>query len=202
MVLSDNDIRKLSRDFSLISPFVDSQYRPGVISYGLSSSGYDVRLAPRLLLASDPYGVLSQNEARKLVEPSQRIIDPKRNNAWAFQDEIPLNQDGSFEIPPHGFALGESVETIRMPDNLMAVCFGKSTYARCGLILNVTPLEPGWTGTITLEISNTTDLPARVYANEGIVQLVFHRLTKACGKSYAGKNGKYQNQHGITLPKS
>lgn len=195
-VLSDRQIAALGE--AHISPIVlDAQRNPGRISHGVSSYGYDVRLAPRLRVTREPSRAFTGG-----------MIDPKSPSltAQCFDEEIVPSRDIKtgdefFVLPPHGFALGESLEIVRVPRDLMVICFNKSTYARCGIIVNVTPLEPEWEGTITLELSNTTPHPARVYANEGIAQLVFLRADQVCGVSYADKRGKYQNQRGITLPK-
>ena len=186
-VLCDSQIREFVR----IEPFEPSVKRPGRISYGVSSYGYDVRVGTRF----------------KIFTPTPRhgdiaVVDPKR-----FSDdmmvEVDTKQTGSeyVIIPPNSFALCETVEVIEVPRDVLAICVGKSTYARCGLIVNVTPLEPEWRGRVTLEISNTTPLPARVYANEGIAQLVFLKASMVCEKSYADKAGKYQDQKGLTLPR-
>ena len=186
-VLCDSQIRRLVR----IEPFEDAEKRPGRISYGVSSYGYDVRVGSRF----------------KIFTPTPRhgdvaVVDPKR-----FSDDFMVEVDTAKTgteyviIPPNSFALCETVEFVEVPRDVLAICVGKSTYARCGLIVNVTPLEPEWRGRITLEISNTTPLPARVYANEGIAQLVFLRAEMACERSYADKGGKYQDQEGLTLPK-
>jgi dCTP deaminase len=186
-LLADSQIRKEVR----IDPFEESVKRPGRVSYGLSSYGYDVRVGTRF----------------KIFTPTPRtggitVVDPK-----AFTDDLFVEVDTKARgvdhivIPPNSFALCETVEFIEVPRDMLVVCLGKSTYARCGLIVNVTPLEPEWRGRVTLEISNTTPLPARVYANEGIAQLVFIRGEKVCEKSYADKGGKYQDQAGLTLPR-
>jgi dCTP deaminase len=155
---------------------------PGVLSYGLTSYGYDARLGTRFKIFHNAWG---------------SIIDPKAMDPKAFVDfegEVCI-------IPPNSFVLGETVETFEIPRDVLAVCVGKSTYARCGLIVNVTPLEPEWRGKVTVEISNTTPLPAKVYANEGIMQILFFSAEDLCEVSYADKKGKYQNQNGLTLPK-
>ncbi|HZW09421.1 MAG TPA: dCTP deaminase [Phycisphaerales bacterium] len=188
-VLCDSQIRELIR----IEPFEAAQKRPGRISYGVSSYGYDVRVGTRF----------------KVFTPTPRhgdvaVVDPKR-----FSDEMMVEVDVGERpadkryviIPPNSFALCETVEYIEVPRDVLVICVGKSTYARCGLIVNVTPLEPEWRGRVTLEISNTTPLPARVYANEGIAQLVFLKAEMVCERSYADKAGKYQDQEGLTLPK-
>jgi dCTP deaminase len=186
-VLSDRQIRALIR----IEPFEESRKRPGKVSYGLSSYGYDVRVGAKF----------------KIFTPTPRtggiaIVDPKKFSDDLFV-EVDCMERGADHIiiPPNSFALCETVEWFDIPRDILVLCVGKSTYARCGLIVNVTPLEPEWRGKITLEISNTTPLPAKVYANEGIAQLVFLRGEEVCEKSYADKAGKYQDQGGLTLPK-
>ncbi|MBL8876349.1 MAG: dCTP deaminase [Phycisphaerae bacterium] len=188
-VLSDRQIRKLVK----IEPFEDAKKRPGKISYGVSSYGYDVRVGTHF----------------KIFTPATHsgdiaVVDPK-----AFSDDMMIEVDVASRpadkqyviIPPNSFALCETVEYLDVPRDVLAICVGKSTYARCGLIVNVTPLEPEWRGKVTLEISNTTPLPARVYANEGVAQLIFLQADDICEKSYADKGGKYQDQGGLTLPK-
>ncbi|MFG0327557.1 MAG: dCTP deaminase [Phycisphaerales bacterium JB037] len=186
-VLSDKQIRERVT----IKPFEPATKRPGKISYGVSSYGYDVRVGPRF----------------KIFTPSPAtgdiaVVDPK-----AFTDEMMVEVDaekngkGYVIVPPNSFALCETVEYIAVPRDVLVICVGKSTYARCGIIVNVTPLEPEWRGKVTLEISNTTPLPARIWANEGIAQLVFLQADQVCETSYADKAGKYQDQEGLTLPK-
>ncbi len=192
-VLCDTQIRELIG----IKPLADSAKRPGTISYGVSSYGYDVRVGSKF----------------KIFTPTPRgggmaVVDPKQ-----FDDRFMVEVDVSEAdigdacaadhviIPPNSFALCETVETFDIPRDVLVLCVGKSTYARCGLIVNVTPLEPEWRGKVTLEISNTTPLPAKVYANEGIAQLVFLKADRVCAVSYADKAGKYQDQTGLTLPK-
>ncbi|MCG3123510.1 MAG: dCTP deaminase [Phycisphaerales bacterium] len=188
-VLADFQIR----DQVKIEPFETAQKRPGRISFGVSSYGYDVRVGTHF----------------KIFTPTPRtgdiaVVDPK-----SFSDDMMVEVDVATKpadkqyviIPPNSFALCETVEYLEIPRGVLAICVGKSTYARCGLIVNVTPLEPEWRGKVTLEISNTTPLPARVYANEGIAQLVFLRGDQVCKVSYADKAGKYQDQGGLTLPK-
>jgi dCTP deaminase len=164
-----------------IEPFADSAVRPGVISYGVSSYGYDVRVGRQFKVFTNVYGV---------------IVDPKNFAANAFVD---IEGDYCI-IPPNSFALAETVEYIEVPRDILCVCLGKSTYARCGIIVNVTPLEPEWRGKVTIEISNTTPLPAKIYAGEGIAQILFLRAEKVCQTSYGDKRGKYQDQKGLTLP--
>lgn len=178
----DNWIRKHALEERMISPFEDKQVREGVISYGVSSYGYDLRIA---------------DEFRIFTNLNTTIVDPKNFDPHSladFRGEVCI-------IPPNSFALGRSVEYFRIPANVMTICVGKSTYARCGIITNVTPLEPGWEGYVTLEISNTTPLPAKIYANEGIAQVLFFESDQPCDTSYADKSGKYQAQTGVTLPK-
>jgi len=168
----------------MIEPFVDGQVREGAISYGVSSYGYDMRVAPEFRIFTNVLSV---------------IVDPKNFDARSF-----VEFDGDVCIvPPNSFALARSVEYFRIPRNVLTICLGKSTYARCGIITNVTPFEPEWEGFVTLEISNTTPLPARIYANEGICQVLFFEADNddICQTSYADKKGKYQKQTGVTLPK-
>lgn len=182
-VLCDNQIRRLIG----IEPFEENVKRPGRVSYGVSSYGYDIRVG---------------SVFRIFTNVNSAIIDPKAFSERSFVtvDTQETGQDHVL-IPPNSFALCETVETIVMPRGFLAVCVGKSTYARCGIIVNVTPIEPEWRGRITLEISNTTPLPAKVYANEGIAQLIFLRADEVCRTSYADKQGKYQDQPGLTLPR-
>lgn len=165
-----------------ITPFAERQSGPGVISYGLSSYGYDIRVGRRFKIFTNVNSV---------------IIDPKDFSQHSFVD---FEGDRCL-IPPNSFALAETVEHIRMPRDILGICLGKSTYARCGIIVNVTPIEPEWEGVITLEISNTTPLPAVIHANEGIAQLVFYRADDVCQTSYRDKKGCYQAQTGLTLPR-
>ena len=166
----------------MIAPFEERQVRKGVISYGLSSYGYDIRIS---------------DEFKIFTNINTTIVDPKSFDPRSFVDfKGPV-----CVIPPNSFALGRSVEYFRIPRNVMTICLGKSTYARCGIITNVTPFEPEWEGFVTLEISNTTPLPAKVYANEGIAQVLFFQSDEVCEVSYADKKGKYQKQQGLTLPK-
>ena len=181
-ILSDRWIRRMAQEKGMIEPFVDGQKRDGVISYGLSSYGYDIRVA---------------NEFKVFTNINNTVVDPKHFDDRSFVDmrtEICI-------IPPNSFALAKTVEYFRIPRDVLTVCVGKSTYARCGLIVNVTPFEPEWEGFVTLEISNTTPLPARVYANEGIAQVLFFQADEVCARSYKDKKGKYQAQRGVTLPR-
>jgi dCTP deaminase len=176
-ILSDHQIQQEI----VIRPFADGSPRTGVISYGLSSYGYDVRVGRHFKVFTNVYGA---------------VVDPKNFSPTAFVD---IEGDYCL-IPPNSFALAESLEYFEIPRDVLAICVGKSTYARCGIIVNITPLEPEWRGKITLEISNTTPLPAKIYANEGIAQIIFLRAEQVCRVSYADKRGKYQDQKGLTLP--
>jgi len=183
-IKSDRWIRRMATEHRMIEPFADEQIRDGVISYGVSSYGYDMRVAPEFKIFTN---VLSA------------IVDPK-----AFDPKSFVEFTGpTCVVPPNSFALARSVEYFRIPRNVLTICVGKSTYARCGIITNVTPFEPEWEGFVTLEISNTTPLPARIYANEGIAQVLFFTADEGdeCEVSYADKKGKYQAQRGITLPR-
>ena len=181
-IKSDKWIKRMALEHGMIDPFEDRQVRSGVISYGLSSYGYDIRVA---------------DEFKVFTNVNNALIDPKDFDPRSFVD---IKAD-TIIVPPNSFALARTVEYFRIPRDVLTVCLGKSTYARCGIIVNVTPFEPEWEGTATLEISNTTPLPARIYANEGIAQLVFLRGERVCERSYADKAGKYQDQRGLTLPK-
>ncbi|MGH9788425.1 MAG: dCTP deaminase [Candidatus Acidiferrales bacterium] len=181
-IKSDRWIRQMAREHQMIDPFVESQVREGVISYGLSSYGYDLRVA---------------DEFRIFTNVHTAVVDPKHFDPRSFvevKSEICV-------IPPNSFALARSVEYFRIPRNILTICVGKSTYARCGIIVNVTPFEPEWEGFVTLEISNTTPLPARVYSNEGLCQVIFLESDDLCETSYKDKKGKYQAQQGIVLPR-
>jgi len=181
-VKSDKWIRKMAQKHRMIEPFADRQVRDGVISYGLSSYGYDMRV-------SDEY--------RIFTNINTTIVDPKNFDPTSFVE----HKGDVCVIPPNSFVLARSVEYFRIPRNIITICLGKSTYARCGIIVNVTPFEPEWEGFVTLEISNTTPLPARIYSNEGIAQVIFLESDEVCEMSYADKKGKYQAQRGVTLPK-
>lgn len=181
MVRNDRWIREMARK-GMIEPFEESLVREGVISYGVSSYGYDMRVA---------------DEFRIFTNINSTIVDPKNFDPKSF---VEFKGDACI-IPPNSFALARSVEYFRIPRDVLVLCIGKSTYARCGIIVNVTPLEPCWEGYVTIEISNTTPLPAKIYANEGIAQLVFLRAEEECEVSYADRKGKYQAQRGIVLPK-
>ena len=178
----------IKRDIK-IEPFEPQQERPGVISYGVTSYGYDVRIGNAYRLLKDTSTPMNP-----------RYIDPKNFNPKITEEFNAAETGGEIYIPAHGFALAETVEYLEIPRDILAVCVGKSTYARCGIIINVTPLEPEWKGKVTLEISNTTDLMAVIYAGEGIAQMLFFRAEAECKTSYADKKGKYQDQTGLTLP--
>jgi dCTP deaminase len=178
----DHWIRKMVIEHRMIEPFAAKQVREGVISYGISSYGYDVRVA---------------NEFKIFTNVFSAIVDPK-----GFDPRSMVDFKGSVcVIPPNSFALARTVEYFRIPRSTLVMCLGKSTYARCGIVVNVTPLEPEWEGYVTLEISNTTPLPAKIYANEGLAQMLFLEADEVCDISYADKKGKYQKQQDIVLPK-
>ncbi|MCB9982262.1 MAG: dCTP deaminase [Rhodospirillales bacterium] len=181
-ILADHQIRSLAKKEGMIEPFEEKQKREGNISFGLSSYGYDARCAP---------------DFKIFTNVDNAIVDPKDFSAQSFVDR----KTDVCIIPPNSFVLTHTVEYFRIPKDVLVICLGKSTYARCGLIVNVTPLEPGWEGHVTLEISNTTPLPARVYANEGIAQFLFFKGSTACETSYADRSGKYMGQRGVTLPR-
>jgi dCTP deaminase len=180
-IKSDKWITRMAKECNMIEPFTESQVKDRRVSYGLSSYGYDIRIS---------------DEFKIFTNINTTVVDPKHFDENAFVDfkgEVCI-------IPPNSFALGRSVEYFRIPRSVMTICVGKSTYARCGIITNVTPFEPEWEGFVTLEISNTTPLPARIYANEGIAQVLFFESDEECQTSYADRKGKYQAQKGITLP--
>jgi dCTP deaminase len=181
-IKADRWIRRMALEHGMIEPFEDGQVREGVISYGLSSYGYDIRVA---------------DEFKVFTNINSTVVDPKAFDARSFVD---MRTDVCI-IPPNSFALARTLEYFRIPRDVLTICVGKSTYARCGLIVNVTPFEPEWEGYVTLEISNTTPLPARVYANEGIAQVLFFQSDEPCEVSYADRKGKYQRQQGLTLPR-
>ncbi len=181
-IMPDHWIREQSLNHGMIEPFVEKQTAEGKISYGLSSYGYDSR-------CSDEFKIFTNVD--------NAIVDPKAFSEKSFVDR----QTDICIIPPNSFVLTRSVEYFRIPKDVLVVCLGKSTYARCGLIVNVTPLEPGWEGHVTLEISNTTPLPAKVYANEGVAQFLFFKGSSECEVSYADRAGKYMGQQGVTLPR-
>lgn len=180
-ILADHQIRDLARK-GMIEPFVEKQNGKGIISYGLSSYGYDARCSDEFMI---------------FTNVDNAIVDPKNFSQKSFVER----QAPVCVIPPNSFVLTRTVEYFRIPEDVLVVCLGKSTYARCGLIVNVTPLEPGWEGHVTLELSNTTPLPAKVYANEGIAQFLFFKGSTPCEVSYADRKGKYMGQRGVTLPR-
>ena len=185
-ILCDTQIRERVA----IEPFEENAKRPGTVSYGVSSYGYDVRVGTRFKVFTNA------------TSGGVAIVDPKNFTSDLFIT-IDTRQTGldHILIPPNSFALAETVESFAIPRNMLAICVGKSTYARCGIIVNVTPLEPEWRGRVTIEISNTTPLPAKIYANEGIAQMIFFEADQTCAVSYADKRGKYQDQTGLTLPR-
>jgi len=181
-VKPDSWIRKMAKEHKMIEPFIDHQVRHDVISYGLSSYGYDIRVT---------------DEFKIFTNVHSAVVDPKNFNPDSFIDykgEVCV-------IPPNSFVLARTVEYFRIPRDVLTICVGKSTYARCGLIVNVTPFEPEWEGYVTMEISNTTPLPARIYANEGIAQVIFLQADEVCDISYGDRKGKYQKQEAIVLPR-
>ena len=181
-VLSDKSIRKLALEENMISPFEDKQVRDGKISYGLSSFGYDARVS---------------EEFKIFTNVNSEIVDPKDFKPTNFVTKnVPV-----CVIPPNSFSLARTIERFKIPKDILVICLGKSTYARCGIIVNVTPLEPGWEGYVTLEFSNTTPLPAKIYANEGVAQFIFLKGNEKPSVTYADRNGKYMGQTGVTLPK-
>lgn len=181
-ILSDKWIREQAQNEGMIEPFVEAQRADGCISYGLSSYGYDARVAP---------------EFKIFTNVNSSVVDPKKFDPDSF-----VNRDTDVcVIPPNSFALARTVEYFRIPKDVLVICLGKSTYARCGIIVNVTPLEPGWEGHVTLEFSNTTPLPAKIYANEGACQFLFLKGNEPCETTYADRAGKYMGQRGVTLPK-
>ena len=181
-IKSDGWIKRMALEHKMIEPFVDDQMRDGVISYGVSSYGYDVRVGDEFKVFTNVYNT---------------VVDPKNFDPKSFVDikaEVCI-------IPPNSFALASTIEYFRIPRDILTICLGKSTYARCGIIVNVTPFEPEWEGHVTIEISNTTPLPAKIYANEGIAQVLFFQSDEPCARSYKDKKGKYQAQRGVTLPR-
>ena len=179
---ADNWIRKMALEHKMIEPFIENQVRDGCVSYGLSSYGYDIRVADEFKIFTNVFSA---------------IVDPKH-----FDQKSMVDYQGDVcIIPPNSFALARTVEYFRIPRGVLTICVGKSTYARCGIIVNVTPFEPEWEGYVTLEISNTTPLPAKIYANEGISQVLFFEGDEMCDVSYADRKGKYQNQQTILLPR-
>ncbi len=182
MIKSDKWIREMSKTHQMIEPFVERQDGRGKISFGLSSYGYDMRVADEYKVFTNVHGTL---------------VDPKKFDEKAFVDI----RAAECVVPPNSFALARSLERFKIPREVLAVCLGKSTYARCGIIINVTPLEPGWEGYLTIEISNTTPLPAKIYSNEGIAQLLFFGGDQVCETSYSDRAGKYMDQIGVVLPR-
>jgi len=185
-IKEDQWIRHMAQEYQMIEPFIDGQVRATpsgdkVVSFGLSSYGYDIQVS---------------NEFKVFTNVYNSIVDPKNFTEDAFVDIIA----NECVIPPNSFALARSIEYFRIPRNVLTICLGKSTYARCGIIVNVTPFEPEWEGHVTIEISNTTPLPAKIYANEGIAQVIFFEAANSCATSYAERGGKYQKQQGITVP--
>jgi len=178
----DTWITRMALEHRMIEPFVNDQVRAGVISYGVSSYGYDVRVGDQFKVFTNVFNT---------------VVDPKNFDPKSFVDI----QADECVIPPNSFALASTIEYFRIPRDVLTVCLGKSTYARCGIIVNVTPFEPEWEGHVTIEISNTTPLPAKIYANEGIAQVLFFQSDEPCARSYKDKKGKYQAQRGVTLPK-
>jgi dCTP deaminase len=181
-IQNDRWITRMAKEHGMIEPFEDRQVRTGVVSYGVSSYGYDMRVAREFRIFT--------NVLNSIVDPKH--FDPK--SLVEFEGDVCI-------VPPNSFALARSVEYFRIPRDVVTLCVGKSTYARCGIITNVTPFEPEWEGYVTLEISNTTPLPAKIYANEGIAQVLFFRGAEPPEVSYKDKQGKYQGQHGVTLPR-
>ena len=181
-IKSDRWIKRMALEQGMIEPFVESQTRAGVVSYGVSSYGYDIRVADEFKVFTNVYNT---------------IVDPKNFDPKSFVD---IKGEHCI-VPPNSFALARTIEYFRIPRDILTVCLGKSTYARCGIIVNVTPFEPEWEGHVTIEISNTTPLPAKIYANEGIAQVLFLQGDEPCEVSYRDKKGKYQAQRGVTLPK-
>jgi len=186
-IKSDKWIRRMAEQHGLIEPFEPGQIKSNgngrIVSYGTSSYGYDIRAA---------------NEFKVFTNINSTIVDPKDFDENSFVD---VKSDVCI-IPPNSFALARTIEYFRIPRNILTICLGKSTYARCGIIVNVTPFEPEWEGYVTLEFSNTTPLPARIYANEGVAQVIFFEADEECETSYKDREGKYQGQTGVTLPKT
>ena len=181
-IMPDSWIKKMAKENNMIQPFADEQKKNGVISFGVSSYGYDARVS---------------NEFKVFTNVNNALVDPKNFSEESFIER----KADSCIIPPNSFVLARTVEYFKIPRDVLVICLGKSTYARCGIIVNVTPLEPEWEGHVTLEFSNTTPLPARVYANEGACQFLFLKGDIACDISYLERSGKYMGQRGVTLPK-
>ena len=182
-IKADRWIKRMALEHGMIEPFEDRQVRQGVVSFGLSSYGYDVRVTDEFKVFTNVYNT---------------VVDPKAFDPQSFVD---IRADVC-TIPPNSFALASTVEYFRIPRDVLTICLGKSTYARCDIIVNVTPLEPEWEGHVTLEFSNTTPLPARIYANEGVAQMLFFQSDEVCETSYRDRGGKYQGQMGVTLPRT
>lgn len=186
-IMADKWIKKMAREYNMIEPFVDTQQTildgHKIISYGISSYGYDARVAP---------------EFKLFTNVNSTIVDPKNFTA----DNFITREEDVCIIPPNSFVLARTIEYFRIPNDVLVICVGKSTYARCGIVVNVTPLEPGWEGHVTLEFSNTTPLPAKIYANEGACQFIFFQAAEMCEVNYAMRQGKYMYQKGVTLPKT
>ncbi len=180
-IMPDHWIKRQATENGMIDPFVDAQKKEGIISYGVSSYGYDARCS---------------DEFKIFTNVNNAIVDPKNFSDDSFVDR----KSDVCVIPPNSFVLARTVEYFRIPKDVLVICLGKSTYARCGIIVNVTPLEPGWEGHVTLEFSNTTPLPAKIYANEGVAQFLFFKGSSQCEVSYADRKGKYMGQRGVTLP--
>ncbi|CAK7193456.1 dCTP deaminase [Commensalibacter sp. Nvir] len=181
-IMPDRWIKRMAIEKRMIEPFADKQHRKNIISYGVSSYGYDARIA---------------DEFKIFTDIDNAIVDPKNFSSNSF---VSRKTDVCI-IPPNSFALAHTIEYFRIPRDILVVCLGKSTYARCGIIVNVTPLEPEWEGQVTIEISNTTPLPAKIYANEGICQFLFFQGNEPCEISYADKQGKYMKQMGVSAPR-
>jgi dCTP deaminase len=181
-IMPDSWIKQMAKEEAMIQPFVDEQNKNGVISYGVSSYGYDARVS---------------DEFKVFTNVNNALVDPKNFSEESFIER----RADSCIIPPNSFVLARTIEYFKIPRDVLVICLGKSTYARCGIIVNVTPLEPEWEGHVTLEFSNTTPLPARVYANEGACQFLFLKGDSACDVSYLERSGKYMGQRGVTLPK-
>jgi dCTP deaminase len=182
-IKSDRWIRRMAQEHDMINPYSEKQVSAGVISYGVSSYGYDLRVA---------------DEFKIFTNVNSSIVDPKHFDEKSF---VTVRSDVAI-VPPNSFALARSVEYFKIPRDVLTICVGKSTYARCGIIVNVTPLEPEWEGHVTLEFSNTTPLPAKIYANEGVAQMLFFESDEVCETSYRDRGGKYMGQQGVTLPKA
>ena len=182
-IMPDFWIKKMAINHKMIDPFVEKLVKKNVLSYGLSSYGYDARVSKQFKI---------------FTNVNSATVDPKKFSESSFVDR----EVDSCIIPPNSFALAKTVEYFRIPKETLVICVGKSTYARCGIIVNVTPLEPEWEGHVTLEFSNTSNLPAKIYAGEGVAQMIFHQSDEQCEVSYKDRDGKYQGQTGVTLPKT